>query len=273
MLPVWLVVAACGTEPGSEPAPTYDSWEPLITKSWTLPPGGEHTADLKLIDLDKDIYVGGIRPIAPPGTHHTLLSRGAASTIAENIIYASGVGTEEVLFPPGTGLKLPAGTLIGIQLHTFNTSDESMSGTSGVEIYNVAPDEFVDEVDVVLAGTKSFALPANETTTVAATCTVTERQTVFALFPHMHQLGTHLKTTLTVGGVPRVIHDGPYAFDHQPFLSIDPVVLEPGDTITTECTWHNSTTATVTFGESSDTEMCFSIMYRYPAQGTPFCYE
>ncbi|MCX5741594.1 MAG: hypothetical protein NT062_03740 [Proteobacteria bacterium] len=266
-------MVGCGTSP-SDPAPAYNTWSPLITKSWTLEPGTEHTSDINLVNLDEDVYVGGIRPIAPPGTHHTLVARGETAAIdAGNIIYASGVGTEAVQFPPGAGLKLAAGTLVGLQLHTFNTGDVALQGTSGAEIYRVAPEDFTDEVDLVLAGSKTIALPPNTTTTVTGTCIVKARQTVFALFPHMHQLGTHFKTTLTVGGVAHVIHDAPYAFEHQPFLAIEPVVLEPGDTITTECTWNNTTASMVTFGESSETEMCFSIMYRFPARGDAFCYQ
>jgi hypothetical protein len=82
----------------------------------------------------------------------------------------------------------------------------------------------------------------------------------------MHQLGVHLKTTLTVGGVNQVIHDDAYSFDHQAFIPFGPVAMQAGDKITTECTWNNTTPQTVSWGESSTTEMCFSIMYRYPAQ-------
>jgi hypothetical protein len=41
--------------------------------------------------------------------------------------------------------------------------------------------------------------------------------------------------------------------------------------VKTECTYDNTTGKTVTFGESSDTEMCFSIIYRYPSTGRISC--
>lgn len=265
----FVVLAACGTseDPVSEPA-----WSPLVEKSWSLAPGGEKTDDLIIVSVEKDMYVGGIRPIAPPGTHHTLVYRGQDITNA-NIIYASGVGTNALEFPTGTGLKLTAGTLIGLQLHVFNTSDAPLSGSSGVEVLEVDPSTVVDEVDLVLAGPRDLALPPNAVSTEVGTCTATQRQSVFALFPHMHQLGTHFKTTLTTAGTPRVIHDAPYSFDEQAFLRLEPTVLEPGDTITTECTWRNTTGQTITYGESSTTEMCYSIMLRYPSSDTDqaFC--
>ncbi len=255
------LLAACGT---SEPGAITPTWSPLITKSWTLPPGGEKTDDLAIVNVDRDIYVGGIRPIAPPGTHHTLVSRGESIT-SPNIIYASGVGTNELAFPEGTGLKLTAGTLLGLQLHVFNTSDTMLAGTSGIEILEVDPSTVVEEADLILAGPTNLAIAPNGSSTQSGSCTATARQNVFALFPHMHQLGTHFKTTLTIGGSARVIHDAAYSFDEQAFLQFEPIAMEPGDKITSECTWRNTTSQTVTYGESSTTEMCYSIMLRYPS--------
>ena len=241
-------------------------WQPLITKSWQLQPLSEKTSDIQLVTLDTDVFAGGIRPIAPVGTHHTLLARGMSDVGGVNIIYASGVGTNELVFPAGVGMRLDADMLLGLQLHIFNTSEQPLAGTSGVEILHVDPSAITDEVDLLLAGPTELALPPGPTT-VSGTCTVTRRQTLFALFPHMHQLGTHLKTTLTVGGVQRVLHDDSYDFAEQAFLPIEPVVLEPGDQITSECTYFNTTSQTVVWGESSTTEMCFSILYRFPAGG------
>jgi hypothetical protein len=264
---VSLATLACG---GGEGAPPVDAaptgWQPLITKGWQLPPGGEDTSDIQLETLERDIFAGGIRPIEPPGTHHTVLAQGAGGFESINIIYASGVGTNELVFPPGVGMRLNAGMLIALQLHIFNPSEQPLSGESGVEILHVDPDTITDEVDLLLAGPTELALPPGPTT-VTGTCTITRRQTLFALFPHMHQLGTHFKTTLTVGGETRVLHDAAYDFNEQAFLPIEPVVLEPGDQITSECTYFNSTSQTVTWGESSTTEMCFSILYRFPSGG------
>ena len=88
---------------------------------------------------------------------------------------------------------------------------------------------------------------------------------------HMHQYGTHLKTTITTGGTPHVLYDDAYSFEHQKIVSFTPIQLSPGDTIQTDCTWNNTTTATIGYGESSDTEMCYSILFRYPDDGQEFC--
>jgi len=262
--------AACGGGGSDEPSPDANSggWQPLIQKGWTLTPGGEKTSDVQLDSLDHDVVIGGLRPLAPVGTHHTLLFKGASGT---NMIYASGVGTNELMFPAGKALRIPAGTLLGLQLHIFNQSDEMLTGTSGIEMLEVDPATVTDEIDMFLPGPQNLSLPPGQPTTIRGTCTVKTAYQVFALFPHMHQLGTHLKTTLTVGGVERVINDAPYNFEHQAILSFEPIQLNPGDKVTTECTWMNTGSQTVTYGESSTTEMCYSILYRFPRGTDEFC--
>jgi hypothetical protein len=140
-----------------------------------------------------------------------------------------------------------------------------------IEIVRAKPENVKSIADLMFAGPTSLAIPPATQTTVEDTCKLTDNQTAFALFPHMHQLGRHIKTTLTVGGVPMVIHDADYQFEEQIQLPIGPIELHVNDTVTTECTYDNMTGKTVTFGESSDTEMCFSIIYRYPSTGRINC--
>jgi hypothetical protein len=245
-------------------------WQTLITGDWQLDTGSELTSDLHTITLDHDVYVGAIRPISPLGTHHTVLAVNDLG--AGNIIYASGVDTNAIEFPKGIGLKLPAGQAIVLQLHVFNVTGEPLSGTSGIEIIEVKPEDVEQEADLFLPGPAGFSIPPNQELTHSGTCTVNETQNVFAIFPHMHQLGRHFKTTLNIGGTPMVLHDADYEFEHQAFIPFEPITLNAGDTIDTECTWQNNTPDTVGWGESSTSEMCFSILYRYPAlSGNGFC--
>lgn len=271
-------VLACGSNGSSgddDDMPTPDSpteqpgvWTPLIQKGWQLAPGGEKTSDLQIDTTDREIVIGGLRPLAPLGTHHTLLFKGASGA---NAIYASGVGTGELIFPPGTAMKLAKGQLIGLQLHVFNQTDGMLSGTSGIEMMEVDPATVTDEVDMFLPGPQDLSLAPNAESTASGTCTVKSNYKVFALFPHMHQLGRHLKTTLTVGGVDQVLHDEIYEFEHQDVLSFAPIQLTTGDKVKTDCTFMNTTDQTVTWGESSTTEMCFSILYRFPKGNDEFC--
>ncbi len=254
------------TTPTADASDSELTWAPLITGDWTLAAGGENTSDNHSITLDRDIYIGAIRPIEPVGTHHTVLDNGGAG-----IIYASGVGTNEVIFPPGVGLKLTAGTTLNLELHTFNPSGSPISGTSGIEIVEVAEADVVNVADLFLPGPFDFQLGPMQETVHSGTCVVQQAQTIFALFPHMHQLGTHFKMSITKDGTEQMVHDKAYDFDNQAFTNFDPISLSPGDSINTECTWMNTGAQGVGWGDSSTSEMCFSILYRYPAISGDFC--
>src|SRR5690242_13702626 len=88
-----LVAAGCGDDDddgGDDDVPTADAgpneadamptggWEELVGTTWELPPpGGEGKPDDYFCaskTLTETMYIGGFRPIDPPGTHHTVLS-------------------------------------------------------------------------------------------------------------------------------------------------------------------------------------------------------
>lgn len=220
--------------------------------------------------LDRDYYIGGIRPIAPVGTHHTVLAKNA--TAFSDILYASGLGTEELMFPPGVGLHLAAGEQLFLQLHLFNVSETTISGTSGVEVLEIPQAEIVHEADAFLPGPLNLNLPPSQQTVVSDVCNVTSEMNLFAVIPHMHQLGTHFKLTANVGGTVTTLHDQAYDFSSQSVDAFPTVTtVQAGDSLGIECTWYNPDTTPVGWGESSTTEMCFAILFRYPAQSQEFC--
>ncbi len=253
-------------------------WTRLIEESWSLEGGKELKDHCVKIPIEEDMYVSAIRPLGPQGTHHTFLAlsdtaagTSCTTTVAlGTMLYASGVGSEGIDLPEGVAVKLPAGKILNLSLHLYNPSNEVITGTSGIDIVRVDPASVQHEAGTLLAGPFRLAIPPGRTT-VKNDCTIKKEQTVFNLFPHMHQLGVHFTTTVTQVGVPRVLHDGPYDFEEQSQLPVDSLKLMPGDTVTTECTFENPTPNVVTFGESSDTEMCFSVLFGFPAAGRTMC--
>lgn len=259
--------------------PPAETWSRLAEGSWTLEAGAEDPRWCKKVVLTEDVYVAAMRPVHPPGTHHTTLSlvtddgkdNCSASMFGAGMIYAAGAGSGELRMPKGVAMKLPAGQALILNLHIYNASGASIGGTSGIEIVRAKPEEVTSEADLLISGPTNFSLPPGQKTTLNHTCAVANDQTMFTLFPHMHQLGVHIKTTVTVGGTPTVLHDGDYHFEEQYFLPVGPIAFHAGDSITTECVYENTGSSPVKFGESSDTEMCFSILFRYPRGKSTFC--
>jgi hypothetical protein len=112
--------------------------------------------------------------------------------------------------------------------------------------------------------------------TQTGSCTMTHDFTLFAVFPHMHQLGVHLKgTLLPAAGDPILLHDGPYSFELQRYYGLSPVVsMKQGDAVQVECEYNNPGTDTISFGDSSLAEMCFIGLFRYPRVDEGFiCFD
>jgi hypothetical protein len=264
-----------------EPMPTEPQWEPLVTADWELAPGDERYF-CQRVTLTQDVYFSAIRAINPPGTHHTALTAepGTAfapdgltecgSALSPQGIFGSGPGTDPVFYPDGVGLKLRAGQQVLLNLHVFNVSAETLRGTSGTEIVKTTPDMIEHVAESLLAGPTFLNLPAGQETTVTGTCTMTQDTTLFAVQPHMHQLGIHMRGVAesSVAGT-KVLHDGAFDFEQQLVYAIEPVQMLAGDVVTVECTFDNTTQATVGLGESSNAEMCFMVLHRYPAAADP----
>lgn len=287
-----LLLGACGddgggTTPGDPDAgvdaPNVDAPIPtgytrLIGRSWSLQPGQNDTYRCVRFTLTEDTYITNIMAQAPLGTHHTVLSIASGSaagpdgeqdcgvnTLGMVMLYASGVGTAPLDFPEGVGIRVRAGQQIHLNLHLYNTSDEVLTGESAILVkQSSTPPAILAEN--VFAGSFQINIPPMTTRTVTGGCTATRDYTLFALWPHMHQVATHQKVELVRGGTPTVLHDEPFNFAEQDYYLQEPAVqVQQGDQIRVTCTYVNTTNRTITFGDSSDQEMCFSGLYRYPA--------
>jgi hypothetical protein len=91
--------------------------------------------------------------------------------------------------------------------------------------------------------------------------------TIWGFTPHMHQLGRNMKVTVKrKDGSMETPFDKAFDFNSQiTYASEPPIVLEPGDSITSTCTFENITNASVGFGPSSTQEMCYNFTMAYPA--------
>ena len=273
---VVLFLYGCGSAdtifPATPDAPSSSSagWTVLAQTDWTLQPHTETYLCVR-VTVARDVYVGGFDPIAPLGTHHSVLgiSRGTTpdgvSTcsglfIEPSIMFGSGVGTQPLELPAGVGTKIGKGQQVVLNLHLYNTGDAPLSGTSGVRVKEMDAAAVVNEADAMLVGPVGFTV-ATGLSTVNGRCTLLRNQTIFAVAPHMHKLGRHMSAQIGA----TMLMDRDYTFDEQTFSTID-VQVSALEKIQTVCTYENEG-APVGFGESTDDEMCFLIVYRYPAGG------
>jgi hypothetical protein len=281
-----LGVCACGGGAAEAPedagasqgdAASPGPFRPLLTASWTLPPGSERYRCARRT-LAEDVTIRAFQPTAPLGTHHTVLSladgarpdgdHDCGPIAGERAIYMSGVGSPPFELPEGVAVRLRAGQQLVLNLHLYNTdADHPLSGISGVEVAIAPGDTQVAQAEVILAGPLGFVIdPGRQERTFR--CTTTTPVTLFAIGPHMHRLGIGMLVTRG----EEVLLDVPYSFDDQRFYPVGPIALAAGDRLDVTCIWNNDTGAPVSFGDSSDEEMCFAMLYRHPAvPGATFC--
>ena len=271
--------------PDAPPLP--EGFVRLIGRTWDLTPGQLDTYRCVRFTVPEDMYITNIIAQAPPGTHHTVLSFSGGNgtngpdgeqdcgvnTIGQVMLYASGVGTSPLDFPTDVGIKISAGQQIHLNLHLFNATDNPVAGDSAILVKaTTTPPPMLAEM--VFGGTFQIFLQNNQNPqTVRGGCTAQAPYQLFAVWPHQHQLGTHHKVELNRGGTRTVLHDAPYQFAEQEYyLQTPEVSVAAGDRIEVTCTYVNTTGGTVTFGESSNDEMCFTGLYRYPASASNiFC--
>lgn len=179
-------------------------------------------------------------------------------------------GAEGFTPPTNVGFELPPpGSTMLLEIHYFNQdSSPTEFDQSGARL--CASAEFRENTATVSwLGTEAIILPPQAQTDVVSNCTPTSQETIQILrsWPHMHTYGTAFKSVINrAGGAQEELLTVPnYDFYYQ--LPYDtPATLNPGDTITTTCTFQNTSAQTVTFGESTYQEMCYNFVWAYPAR-------
>ena len=250
-------------------------WTTLVEVDWTLEPGAEDFV-CALVTVHEELFVRGFRASAPPGTHHTVLTLTEATgpdrvfpcdpgALSDVMLFASGFGSDDLVFPEGVAIRVPAGKQILLNLHLFNATPETRSGRSGTLIQTLAEADVVAEAEAIFAGTADFVLPPNSESSATGSCVFEQDATLLSLWPHMHQHGRHMVVEHHGAHGVSTLHDEVYSFYDQLNDPIEPTLVRAGEWIDVTCHWHNTSEETVRYGDTSSEEMCFAGLYRYPA--------
>jgi hypothetical protein len=191
------------------------------------------------------------------------------------LVSGGGRDTPGFDFPQGVGMPLPAGQHIVFQLHLLNSTGASLTLPVQALNLNGSTATGLQTAGLVVAGNLDLSIPPlSSNVQISGGCaTPFALQNVFAVFPHMHQLGTHIAMTITKQAptTTQTLIDESWDFGNQGVYAAAGAAAA-GDQVTVTCTYDNPTNATVTFGESSADEMCLGVLYYYPAtQPSAYC--
>jgi len=256
----------------------------LVSSDYALT-GGQEVYLCKRFTLTSDLLVRAITPSSDVGTHHQVLGVDPNKSAPDGLgpcgsnlefdvaswqlLFASGVGSPTLSMPEGVALILHAGDQLVLQMHLLNASPGQVTGTASLDIATYPPGTPVTAAEMLLAGPVPDShlvadVPTGPGHVVKGLCTMTAPTRLFAVFPHMHQIGRHIQVTTTVAGASSTLYDADYQFTEQVFKEFTPIDLAKGDSVHVTCTYDNETGKPVQFGQSSLQEMCFAISYVSP---------
>ncbi len=181
--------------------------------------------------------------------------------------------------PSGVAYSLPAGQNIRLELHYINTTASKVN-VNASSTFTVLPDASVqNSADLLFIGTIDISLPANTETKVGPLFfkmpSDFDQPNFFAITGHTHSLGKNVSVDAVQDasdpGTP--VYDVPgWLWDEPETVVHDPPFQVPADGgFRFTCDYQNTSTSTVTFGESAKKEMCFFWTYYYPSQGAKVC--
>ena len=206
------------------------------------------------------------------GTHEPSIGSQLGDSGAQ-MVAGWALGGDDIEFPSDVGLLLPTSGLLNFSWHYYNQADSSQKDASAAQVCVVDQSMRENIASWSSLGTEDLGgtvgMPARQRNEYSGTCRNRSSGpiTLWGFLPHMHQLGRHMKTVVSrVDGKQEVVFDKPFDFNSQIHYPLDPmIVLQPGDSITSTCSFENTTNAPVPYGSSSDQEMCYQFTFAYPA--------
>ena len=213
--------------------------------------------------------------------HHVLLLASSSSvsgtptqcdpapSLGDGMLYAWAPGGLPLVVPTDAGFPEDQTTHYMVQIHYNNSANVAKPvDSTGFDLCTTSTLRKYD-ADVVAFGTESILLfphATGSTTSCYTAPAAMDGRHFFASFPHMHKLGKSITTSLVPqgGGSPVDMGtDNAWDFSTQPWLGIN-ATAHTGDVIKTTCSWNNTSSQIVTFGQSTTNEMCYSFSAYYP---------
>jgi len=188
-------------------------------------------------------------------------------------------GGQNAVLPADVGLETAGSDdWLVLQIHYWNVAGHAdAEDASGVAMCSTTTPR-PNTAGVIWLGSSDINLPprsrdqmVENTCPSRVTSLLPQPLHILSSFPHMHNLGTSIRTDILRGGDPaasETLVDVPrWDFNNQTLYWHDPaVVLNAGDALRTRCVYDNPGDTTVRFGEATEDEMCFNFLMAYPIE-------
>jgi hypothetical protein len=188
---------------------------------------------------------------------------GGANVDTNGALGAWAPGGAAIHFPKNTGISMPAGKVLAMQVH-YNTDNGVEADQSTFELMylnGTTPLDFHEAYLIPLVA-DNFNIPAKSVGYEhheSYSNPVGLPIKVWGLLPHMHTRGKHINMksdSECLVDVP----DWDFHWQTQYFRP-KPYEMGENDHVTMSCTWDNPDDRNITWGEGTSDEMCFAFVY------------
>jgi len=275
--------------PSDSSTPPSAEWTPFIARTFPVPKGATNVHECTAFQADSDLYITGFRLQAPDNSFHTLVTvsdapfdgtgdfdctaaSGMGIVSPARLIYAAGIGTDDYVFPSGTGIHVKAGQYVQL-----NVAGQNLDGTADVVdttqvlVRAGQASDVATDAEMVFVGTFNINLPSDgQPHTATGGCPQPADQHLLAILPMMNRLATRQELIANHLGTPNTLLDTAFTVTHQQFYPVDDTLYN-GDQIQLIGTYLNNTGSTVSFGDSFTAEWAQAALYLTPVTGrVPF---
>lgn len=273
-----------GTGEFHPPAPPAHGFQ-IHLPPFTVDPHSEREIYfMKRAPNTKDVYVTKFEVAMRDNSHHFILYRNTAPApppegvvrefnpeMTDFLHLSFMLGSQEAMFsyqlPEGVGVRLPAHAALDMNSHYVNAGSAPILGEAYINIHTQ------DEPPARLAQSFLFSdndlfLPPHQTTTYKGRIEPYQTATqLLMLTSHMHKRGKLFRIYKDGG-----MDDGKLLYESSHWnapkvVTFDPPLqLNKGETLRYEVTYENETSSPITFGFTSEDEMCVIVGYHVPLQ-------
>lgn len=232
----------------------------------------------------QDVVVDGIDVNLAPGSHHLIVYLTSAEVQSDPVNctpfagIAAGTDTPLVLankehanftFPQGVAQEIPANAHVKVEAHYINATSADIQG-HGTVTFHTTPKASAppyQPASFLFWGTTNIDIPPGASVSTGPIFQVGPGGTHFlSVTTHEHRLGTRAQVweSKQAGDLGTQIADDK-DWSNPSWRLLSPTFDFDGTNgLTYQCDWTNTTTQTVSFGESALDEMCFVGGYYYP---------
>jgi hypothetical protein len=296
---------ACGndgtTTGNTEPDSTLGGERLAIQyPTFTVQPGAESTKCVWMrLDNTGEVKVHQLHNVLGASSHHLIVYRDNMDTTEQltpvdcqpftGALNTTGMiapimitqrSDDALTLPNGVAYTFAPNQMIKLEMHYLNATDEVVQAHADVEFYLADPTTIHDEADILFIGSPDIKIPAGQPLHLQQFFKVPpyidlSAAKIFAITGHTHHFGTDVQ--VRVGPAKTGPFDSVY--QPMPFSWSEPVTtthypefnVPTGGGFEFECTYMNTSSQEVGFGESATDEMCFFWAYYYPSQGSKVC--